>query len=54
MGPKLGCPPKQESKVQKQIEKQDAAERNAIEGKFGEGKRTYGLGLIQAYLRNHQ
>ncbi|WP_319592822.1 IS5 family transposase [Salicibibacter halophilus] len=51
-GPKLGRPPKQESKEQKQIEKQDAAERNAIEGKFGEGKRTYGLGLIRACLRN--
>jgi IS5 family transposase len=51
-GPKLGRPPKHESKEQKQIEKQDAAERNAIEGKFGEGKRTYGLGLIRACLRN--
>jgi hypothetical protein len=51
-GPKLGRPPKQESKEKKQIEKQDAAERNAIEGKFGEGKRTYGLGLIRACLRN--
>ncbi|SDI35772.1 IS5 family transposase [Natribacillus halophilus] len=51
-GPKLGRPSKQKSKEQKQIEKQDAAERNAIEGKFGEGKRTYGLGLIRACLRN--
>src|SRR5690625_5870237 len=37
--------------AQKQIEKQDASERNAIEGKFGEGKRRYGLGLISACLR---
>jgi IS5 family transposase len=51
-GPRLGRPPKHESKEQKQIERQDAAERNAIEGKFGEGKRTYGLGLIRARLRN--
>ncbi|WP_227002721.1 IS5 family transposase [Salicibibacter kimchii] len=51
-GPKLGRPPKQASKEQNQIEKQDAADRNAIEGKFGEGKRTYGLGLIRACLRN--
>lgn len=51
-GPKLGRPAKVECKEQKKIEKQDAAERNAIEGKFGEGKRTYGLGLIRARLRN--
>src|SRR5699024_5258081 len=52
-GPKLGRPSKDEqiNKAQKQIEKQDASERNAIEGKFGEGKRRYGLGLIQACLR---
>jgi len=52
-GPKLGRPSKDEqiNKAQKQIEKQDASERNAIEGKFGEGKRRYGLGLIRACLR---
>ncbi|WP_343754359.1 IS5 family transposase, partial [Lentibacillus halophilus] len=52
-GPKLGRPSKnaQENRLQKQIEYQDAAERNAIEGKFGEGKRSYGLGLISACLR---
>jgi hypothetical protein len=52
-GPKLGRPSKDEqlNATQKQIEKQDASERNAIEGKFGEGKRRYGLGLIQARLR---
>src|SRR5699024_6624462 len=52
-GPKLGRPSKNErvNKTQKQIEKQDASERNAIEGKFGEGKRRYGLGLISACLR---
>src|SRR5690625_2182580 len=51
-GPKLGRPSKDEqlNKAQKQIEKQDASERNAIEGKFGEGKRRYGLGLIRACL----
>lgn len=26
-------------------------ERNAVEGKFGEAKRIYGLGLIRACLR---
>lgn len=50
-GPALGRPPKGGSpKEQRQITKQDAAERNAIEGKFGEGKRKYGLGLIRARL----
>ncbi|WP_201317978.1 transposase, partial [Paenibacillus sp. EPM92] len=29
-------------------ERQDAAQRNAIEGKFGEGKRKLGLGRIRA------
>jgi IS5 family transposase len=49
-GPKLGRPPKEEDKEQKRIAYQDASERNAIEGKFGEAKRIYGLGLIQACL----
>lgn len=53
-GPKLGRPSKDQqiNAGQKQIERQDHAERNAIEGKFGEGKRKYGLGLIQARLKN--
>ena len=38
--------------MHKQIERQDAAERNAIEGKFGEGKRRYGLDRIRARLEN--
>lgn len=29
----------------------DARERNAVEGKFGEGKRTYGLARIMTRLR---
>ncbi|WP_029329063.1 transposase [Lentibacillus jeotgali] len=33
------------------MERQDVSERNAIEGKFGEGKRTYGVGLISACLQ---
>lgn len=33
------------------MERQDAAERNEAEGKFGEGQRLYGLGLIRACLR---
>ena len=52
-GPKLGRPSinQQKNTEQKRIERQDHAERNAIEGKFGEGKRKYGLGLIQARLK---
>lgn len=51
-GPKLGRPSKDEQKnaAQKRFEKQDASKRNAIEGKFGEGKCRYGLGLIQAHF----
>lgn len=52
-GPKLGRPSinQQKNAEQKRIERQDNADRNAIEGKFGEGKRKYGLGLIQARLK---
>ena len=52
-GPKLGRPSKdkQVNAMHKQIEYQDASERNAIEGKFGEGKRRYGLGLISTCLQ---
>lgn len=51
-GPRLGRPPKHEQPAQKQQARQDASERNAIEGKFGEGKRRYGLGRIQARLQH--
>ncbi|ADI00369.1 IS5 family transposase [Salisediminibacterium selenitireducens] len=50
-GPRLGRPPKHESVEDKQVAYQDACERNAIEAKFGEGKRSYGLGLIRARLK---
>ena len=52
-GPKLGRPAKdaQVQAEQKKVEKQDHGERNAIEGKFGEGKRVYGLGLIRTRLQ---
>ncbi|MCY0896761.1 MAG: transposase [Alicyclobacillaceae bacterium] len=51
-GPRLGRPSKVEQSVHKKIESQDSAERNAIEGKFGEGKRRYGLDRIRARLQN--
>ena len=48
-GPKLGRPSKDQSEVSDRMqERQDAAQRNAIEGKFGEGKRKLGLGRIRA------
>lgn len=50
-GPALGRPPKEKAKRQDQLAKQDAAERNAIEGKFGEGKRHYRMGLISTRLQ---
>lgn len=49
-GPKLGRPPKDKKAYRQQclLEKSEAGERNAVEGKFGEGKRTYGLDRIFA------
>jgi transposase, IS5 family len=50
-GPKLGRPPKHLDPEERKLERQDMGERNAVEGKFGEAKRNYGLGLIRARLR---
>ncbi|CAG7644656.1 IS5 family transposase ISPaen2 [Paenibacillus solanacearum] len=48
-GPPLERPSKQADTAEmKRIAKLDAGERNAIEGKFGEGKRKYGLNRIRA------
>lgn len=47
-GPALGRPTVEGQKTDRKQERLDAAERNAIEGKFGEGKRRFGLGLIRA------
>lgn len=55
-GPKLGRPKKQteanaaELKAEKQRERQDASDRNAVEGKFGQVKRRYGLSRIMTKL----
>ncbi len=49
-GPPLGRPSKEQAE-QRRIAYQDAVERNEVEGKFGEGKRAYGLGRIRARLR---
>uniref|UniRef100_UPI001915EAC7 transposase n=1 Tax=Paenibacillus sp. EPM92 TaxID=1561195 RepID=UPI001915EAC7 len=48
-GPRLGRPSKEHSDtMDRKQEQRDASERNAIEGKFGEGKRKFGLGRIRA------
>ncbi len=51
-GPKLGRPPKDKTVYdqQKILERDEAGERNAIEGKFGEAKRRYGLDRVMARL----
>jgi transposase, IS5 family len=50
-GPALRRIPKNgPSSEEKQVAKQDTGEHNAIEGKFGEGKRKYVLGCIRARL----
>jgi transposase, IS5 family len=55
-GPRLGRPPKQTEenrdkiKALKRLARQDEIDRNAIEGKFGQGKRRYSLGRIMTKL----
>ena len=49
-GPKLGRPVKNISKEEKKQAREDERIRNRVEGKFGEGKRRYGLCLIKTKL----
>jgi IS5 family transposase len=49
-GPRLGRPNENELKAQKSLARKDSRIRNAVEGKFGEGKRRYGLARIMAKL----
>ncbi|NLD96561.1 MAG: IS5 family transposase, partial [Synergistaceae bacterium] len=51
-GPGLGRPPLDEGKLEerKRLERKDAAKRNEVEGKFGEGKRKYRLDRIRGKL----
>ena len=49
-GPTLGRPRKQASKDAKRIARQDNAERNMVEGRYGIAKRRYCLGRIMDYL----
>ena len=57
-GPPLGRPPKKTEensralKEQKRQQRQDELDRNAVEGKFGQGKRRFGLARIMAKLSN--
>ena len=50
-GPPLGRPPAM-SKAKKKQAKEDERIRNAIEGKFGQGKRRFGLNKVMAKLDN--
>jgi hypothetical protein len=52
-GPPLGRPFKDEKLLKEQLrqERQDTEIRNAVEGKFGEGKRFYSLDRIMAHLQ---
>lgn len=52
-GPPLGRPPKDPQVLNEQLrlEREESGERNAIEGKFGEGKRRFSLGLVMTKLK---
>lgn len=50
-GPKLGRPKKNVSLEEKKQAYNDQVIRNKIEGKFGQGKRRFGLNLIMAKLK---
>lgn len=49
-GPRLGRPKKEIDRKEKKLTRQDELDRNAIEGKFGQGKRRFGLDCIRAKL----
>jgi IS5 family transposase len=51
-GPPLGRPPATVSKEKKKQAKEDERIRNAIEGKFGQGKRRFTLNRVMAKLDN--
>jgi len=51
-GPPLGRPRKNVSIEEKRQSKADEGIRNHVEGKFGQAKRRFGLGLIMAKLMN--
>jgi len=53
-GPKLGRPPRDKALYAQQCrdERGEAGERNEVEGKFGTGKRCYGLDRLSARLQD--
>lgn len=51
-GPPLGRKPQHVSREEKQQAQADEAIRNRVEGKFGQGKRRFGLGRVMAKLAN--
>src|SRR4028119_2245378 len=51
-GPPLGRPPANVSKEKKKQAKEDERIRQAIEGKFGQGKQRFGLNLVMTKLDN--
>ncbi len=53
-GPKLGRPPKDKMLYAQQCrdERREAGERNEVEGKFGTGKRCYGMDRLTARLKD--
>ena len=51
-GPRLGRPPKETDRDVIRQERLDGARRNAMEGKFGEGKTSYGLDRTMARLKD--
>ena len=50
IGPPLGRPPANVSKEQKRQANESERIRNSIEGKFGQGKRTFTLNRIMPQL----
>lgn len=52
-GPKLGRPPKDKELYAKQChdERKESGERNEVEGKFGTGKRCYGMDRLTSKLK---
>ncbi len=53
-GPKLGRPPKDKALYAQQCrdERREAGERNEVEGRFGTGKRCYGLDRLTSRLKD--
>lgn len=50
-GPGLGKSSKETSGSESVFQAKDSADRNAVEGKFGEGKKKYGLGRVMARIK---